>query len=82
MECAAAVEIWKQSEKNMYLRYMDVIYDGDAKSVSSLNKNEPYGPRVIIIKHECDGHVQNELATRFVLPRKLSAMSIFSQRCH
>ena len=36
MECAAAVEIWKRSEKNLYLRYTDVISDGDSKTVSSL----------------------------------------------
>ena len=58
MECAAAVEIWKRSEKKLYLRYTDVISDGDAKTVSSLNKSEPYGPGMIIVKHKCVGHMQ------------------------
>ena len=49
---------------------MDVISDGDAKTVSSLNKSEPYGPGVIISKHECVGHVQKRVGNKICLAKK------------
>ena len=48
----------------------DVISDGDSKTVSSLNKSEPYGPGVIIVKHECVGHVQKRVGNKIRLAKK------------
>ena len=54
----------------MYLRYTDVISGGDAKTVSSLNKSEPYGPGVIIVKHKCVRHVQKRVGNKIRLAKK------------
>lgn len=64
MECAGALEIWKRSEEARRLRYMEVISDGDSKTIGILNENEPYGSGVTIIKHECVGHIQKRLGKR------------------
>ena len=47
MECAGALEIWKRSEELHHLRYVEVICDGDAKTISTLNDHKPYGGHVL-----------------------------------
>ena len=57
-------------EKKLYLRYTDVISDGDAKTVSSMNKSEPCGLGVIIVWHKCVGHVQKPVGNKIRLAKK------------
>ena len=42
----------------LYVRYVEVISDDDAKTVQHLNEVKPYGDDLEIVKHECVGHVQ------------------------
>ncbi len=63
MECE--VRIWKRSESNLHLRFTEVISDGDAKTIVTLNESKPYGEDVTIIKHECVGHVQKRVGKVF-----------------
>ena len=38
-----------------------MIYDGDAKTIATLNDHKPYGDLVTIIKDECVGHIQKRM---------------------
>ena len=53
-----------RSKEKLHLRYTEVISDGDTKTVSHLNDVNPYGEGVMIVKHECVGHVQKRVGTR------------------
>ena len=70
MECAGAVAIWKRSEKTRYLRYTEVISDGDSKTIATLNEEQPYGDKVTITKHECIGHIQKRMGKRLRAMKK------------
>ena len=59
MECEAATDLFLQSEKELSLRYTEVISDGDSKTIIHLNEVKPYGKETKISKHECVGHVQS-----------------------
>lgn len=50
MEAAAALDIWKWSEEHLHLRFMEVISDGDSKTIAMLHESEPYGKNVVITK--------------------------------
>jgi hypothetical protein len=63
MECAGAFILWKRSVETRCLIYMEVISDGDSKTII-LNEQEPYGSGVQIQKHEYVGHVQKRLGKR------------------
>ncbi len=65
-----ALEIWKRSEEARCLRYTEVISDGDSKTIAVLNENKPYGSGVMILKHECVGHVQKRLGKRMRAVKK------------
>jgi len=54
-----------------YARYTEVISDGDAKTIHRLNEVKPYGD-VIIVKHECVGHVQKRVGTRLRAAKRVS----------
>ena len=43
------------------LHYTSYIGDGDAKTYSSIVKEQPYGPNAHIGKLKCVGHVQKRL---------------------
>lgn len=61
MEAAAALDMWKRSERHLHLRYTNVISDGDSKTVSKLQESKPYGEGVDITKYECVGHIQKRM---------------------
>ena len=42
----------------LYVRYMEVVSDGDSKTLYRLNELKLYGDNLEIVKHECVGHVQ------------------------
>lgn len=63
MEMVAAETMWKRSVKKNGFRYTSVLSDGDAKTHSHLQKEEPYGPNIKINKEECVNHVEKRLGT-------------------
>ena len=63
MECTGALRIWNRSVQKNYLRYTSVICDGDSKTATLLNSEQPYGEGIEIVKHEWVEHVQKRLTT-------------------
>ena len=63
MEAEAALDIWRRSEKQLRLRYTEVISDGDSKMVTKLQESKPYGENTTITKCQCVGHVQKRVGT-------------------
>lgn len=41
---------------------MEVISNGDSKTIATLNKGQPYGDQVTITKHKCVGHTHKRMA--------------------
>ncbi len=66
MEVAGALVLWKRSVERLNLRYVNVISDGDSKSIKALQKAEPYGEDVRIEKYECVEHVQKRVGQLFI----------------
>ncbi|XP_052130897.1 uncharacterized protein LOC113206150 isoform X2 [Frankliniella occidentalis] len=63
MEAAGAVILFKRSVQEANLRYVSFLADGDAKTLSQLNKEQPYGSAVVIQKEECVNHVSKRMGT-------------------
>lgn len=61
MEKEAALRIWSRSIIKNGLRYVSMISDGDAKTITEIQKLDPY-PGIRVEKHECVNHVGNGLA--------------------
>ena len=73
LEMSAAGDLFQRPEKRLYLRYTEVISDGDIKTVSNLNAVvKPYGKDVTISKHECVGHVQKRVTKHIKAVKKVS----------
>ena len=66
MEAAAAVILWKRSESRLNLRYVNVVSDGDSKTMKTLRKKKPYGEEMKLTKYECVGHVQKRLGRAII----------------
>ena len=66
MEAAGALVLWKRSVERLNLRYVNVISDGDSKSIKALQEAQPYGEDVRIEKYECVGHVQKRVGKAFI----------------
>ena len=49
-------------------RCMEVICDGDANTITTLNDHKSYGDQVMITKDECVGHVQKRMGNRLEKP--------------
>ena len=62
MEKEAALRIWSRSVVKNNLRYVSMISDGDAKTISELHALDPY-PGIKVAKHECVNHVGKRLGT-------------------
>ncbi|XP_012945262.1 uncharacterized protein LOC106013609 [Aplysia californica] len=60
MEKEAALSIWSRSILKHQLRYVSMISDGDAKTISELHALDPY-PGTSVQKHECVNHVGKRL---------------------
>ena len=63
MECEGVSRVWKRSIETRYLRYTQMISDGDSKSLATLNELKPYG-EIKVEKHECVGHVQKRVTPK------------------
>ncbi|KAE8741808.1 hypothetical protein FOCC_FOCC012670 [Frankliniella occidentalis] len=62
MEMAAALIMWKRSEAECKMRFTFMLSDGDAKTHTHLNDNDPYNG-IPITKEECINHVIKRLST-------------------
>lgn len=62
MEKEAALRIWSRSILKNGLRYVSMISDGDAKTISEIHALDPY-PGMPVQKHECVNHVGKRLGT-------------------
>lgn len=62
MEKEAAIRMWSRSVVQKGLRYISIISDGDAKTVSEIHALDPY-PGVKVEKHECVNHVGKRFGT-------------------
>ena len=70
MEAAEAVVLWKRSASRLNLRYdVNVVSDGDYKTMKVLRKEKPDGVGVKLTKYECVGHVQKRLGKAIITLR-------------
>ena len=60
MEVASALKIFKRSIACYNLRYTQVLCDGDAKTIASLNKEHVYD--IAIEKEDCVNHVAKRMS--------------------
>ena len=58
----------------LYVRYVEVISDGDAKIVQRLNEVKQYGDDMDIVKYECVGHVQKFVGMRLWAVKRVSSI--------
>lgn len=63
MEVDAVIEMFRRSLKNLGVRFLNYVGDGDSKTYSGLLQAKPYG-ETSIIKKECIGHVQKRMGSR------------------
>jgi hypothetical protein len=61
MEVAAARILCKRSVEKYRLRYRTILCDGDAKTLSTLNNEQVYGPEIELIKKDCVNHVAKRM---------------------
>lgn len=74
MEMEGAFVLWNRSVERLNLRYVNVISDGDSKTVAALNVAKPYGEDVQIVKYECVGHVQKRVGAAIINLRQKPPM--------
>ena len=60
MEQEAAIRLWRRSVAQHKASYTQVVCDGDAKTVTELNKQRVYAD-VEIIKDECVNHLEKRM---------------------
>ncbi|KAE8742809.1 hypothetical protein FOCC_FOCC011667 [Frankliniella occidentalis] len=63
MESAGALLMFKRSIQTAKMKYVSFLSDGDSKTLSTLNKAQPYGPDFVIEKEECVNHVSKRMGT-------------------
>ncbi|KAK3920751.1 AP-1 complex subunit beta-1 [Frankliniella fusca] len=63
MESAGALLMFQRSLTVAKMKYVKFLSDGDAKTLSVLNKAKPYGPDFVIEKEECVNHVSKRMGT-------------------
>ncbi|KAK3915688.1 Serine/threonine-protein kinase-like protein CCR2 [Frankliniella fusca] len=63
MESAGALLMFQRSIQDAKMKYVAFLSDGDAKTLSTLNKAKPYGPNFLIEKEECINHVSKRMGT-------------------
>ncbi len=66
VEVEGALVLWRRLIARRNLRYINVVSDGDSKTISALNKEKPYGDDVEIVKFECVGHVQKRVGASII----------------
>jgi len=63
MEPVGVIKMFKRSVKELNLKYLTYIGDGDPKSYSEVCKANPYSGEEIV-KAECIGHIQKRVGSR------------------
>ena len=63
METEAAKIIWQRSIELHKMQYINILSDGDNKTLSALNELMPYGENAAIQKLDCINHVHKRLGT-------------------
>lgn len=63
MEAAAVVSIFKRSQEERKVCYIEYLGDGDSKAYKCVVECQPYGEKEVR-KIECVGHVQKRMGTR------------------
>jgi hypothetical protein len=63
MEAAVAETLWMRSVDKHKFRYVEMLSDGDSSTFSHLQRLQPYGPDIQIVKEECVNHVSKRLST-------------------
>lgn len=63
MESAGALKIFKRSEANRGVQYVEYLGDGDSKAFKKVAEAKPYGDKTIT-KLECIGHVKKRMTAR------------------
>lgn len=63
MEVDAVIEMFRNSLKNLGVRFLYYVGDGDSKTYTGILKAAPYG-ETEVIKKECVGHIQKRMGTR------------------
>ncbi|KAE8739824.1 hypothetical protein FOCC_FOCC014674 [Frankliniella occidentalis] len=63
IESAGALLMFQRSIDTAKMKYVKFLSDGDAKTLSTLNKAKPYGPNFVIEKEECVNHVSKGMGT-------------------
>lgn len=63
MEVDGIIEMFRRSLKNLAVRFLNYVGDGDSKTYSGILNAKPYG-ETLVNKRECIGHVQKRMGTR------------------
>ena len=79
MESQGALILWKRSKEQLNLQYTTLISDGDAKTHSLLNEENPYDG-VEIEKNDCVGHVQKRMGSRLRKKKKEGIYDVKKQK--
>ena len=66
MEAAAGLILWNRSVSRLNLRYVNMVSDGDSKTMKVLREAQPYGEGVTLTKYECVEHVPVKLSSNSV----------------
>ena len=64
MESVGAARMFRRSEFQHDLRYVNYLSDGDSSSFKSVQECRPHGGECLITKMECIGHVQKRVSSR------------------
>ena len=63
MEVAGVRNMWARSVHDLKLEYTTYFGDGDSRAFEVRQAMKPYCPHVMLVKHECVGHVSKRLGT-------------------
>ena len=63
MEVEAAGVSWRRSVERHKLRYITLLSDGDAKTLTELKRIKPYFEDVLLEKEECINHISRRLGS-------------------
>ena len=78
MEASGVRKMFEKSVKDLNIRYMTYIGDGDSKAFPAVVEAQPYGPDKIPVKGECVGHVQKRVGTRLRKLKKTCGSEILA----
>ncbi|XP_013398023.2 uncharacterized protein LOC106164605 [Lingula anatina] len=64
MEAEGVSVLYNRSLELYNLRYNPFVGDGDSSAFRRVQREQPYGPEVALVKEECVGHVQKRMGSR------------------